>query len=56
MIKQVQMIQVNHNIDLVNKYCGKFVTCLDLLNDKEICIINENQSVVFMCKDKAVGA
>ena len=47
---------VSHKEHLAKKYLKKFVNCSDLLNDKEIQIIKNNQSVILIHDDNIVGA
>ena len=48
-------MNVNHRLDLAEKYLHKFVTCEDIEKEKDFVIINENQSVLLKCDDKIVG-
>lgn len=48
-------LNVNHRLDLAEKYLHKFVTCEDIEKEKDFVIINENQSVLLKCDDKIVG-
>jgi len=47
---------VSHKEHLAKKYLNKFVNCSDLLNDKEIQIIKNNQSVILIHDNNIVGA
>jgi hypothetical protein len=47
-------LNVNHRLDLAEKYLHKFVTCEDIEKEKDFVIINENQSVLLKCDNKIV--
>jgi hypothetical protein len=48
-------LNVNHKLDLAEKYPHKFVTCEDIKKEKNFFIINKNQSVLLKCDDKIIG-
>ncbi|CAB4374279.1 unnamed protein product [Rhizophagus irregularis] len=60
--KFIKYVKVRHRTDLANKYLGHFVSCCDeedhinILNDKQIRIIDRNKSVILYCDDKRIGA
>ena len=47
-------MNINHRLDLTEKYLYKFVTCEDIEKEKDFIIINKNQSVLLKCDDKIV--
>jgi len=48
-------LNVNHRLDLAEKYLHKFVICEDIEKEKDFVIINENQSVMLKCDNKIIG-
>ena len=60
--KYIKNMTVKHRTDLAKKYEAQYVSCyeeeehINILNDEQILIINKNQSVIFYCNDKQIGA
>ena len=48
-------MNINHRLDLAEKYLYKFFTYEDIKKEKDFIIINESQSVLLKCNDKIIG-
>ena len=55
-LKDIKEVEVFYKEDLAKHYLQKFVSCSDLLDDKNILIIEKNHSVKLICNNKPMKA